>query len=60
MGKQTNNEKRNPLTGTLISMISIGVKENNDKNQASSYNLICNFNSKPNSFLLVAIKYPSI
>lgn len=49
--------KRSPKKGTLISKVSIRVKENNDKNQASCYDIINIFDSKPDSSLLVAIKY---
>lgn len=47
--------KKSPQKGTLISEVSIRVKENNDKNQASCYDIVNIFDFKPDRPLLIAI-----
>lgn len=43
-----------------ISKLSTRVKENNDKNQASRYDIVNIFDFQPGNFLLIAIKHFSI
>lgn len=52
--------KKSPQKGTLISTASIRVEENNDKNQASCYDIVNIFDFKPDRSLLIAIKHFSI
>lgn len=51
--------KKSPQIRTLISKVSSRVKVN-DKNQASSYDIVNVFDFKPVSSLLIAIKHFNI